>query len=368
MAEVLIRRQFLANSAKLSAAAIVGVAGFNALSNKPLFASPTATTWPFTYAFVDPEVVRIKAHTLYWADKDCASGVFGAFTEVLKDSVGDPWGQIPMEVMLFGRGGGVSTWGATCGTLIGGAGIISLVTSKADSTALVNELWGWYTTEKMPTEKANNANYTDKRYPDTIIQSLSGSPLCHASLTQWCMLAQKDKGDIARKERCGRLAGDIAAKTAEILNDYFATKFKSTFVVPASNATCNNCHGAKVMTTMECVTCHPDKTTIPHVTGIIEHKGNPDEIQFVQNYPNPFISSTNLSFNLPKDSKIKLEIFDIRGQIVNSLIDSQVLSKGSYQIEWNGLNNLGEKIESGIYFARLTSANYMRTISMNYLR
>lgn len=369
MSELLNRKQFLANSAKFSLAAAIGIGGISALTSKSVEASPPSPqsyNWPWTYAYVDPDEVRIKAHDLFWADKDCASGVFGSFLEVLKEKVGEPWSLMPMEVMLFGRGGGVSTWGATCGTLVGGAGIISLVVPKADSTALVNELWGWYSTEMLPTDKANSADYTDKRYTDNIVPSLSGSVLCHASLTQWCMLAQVDKGSDDRKERCGRLAGDIAAKTAEILNDYFATKFEATFVVPASNATCNNCHGDKVLTTMECVSCH-GSDTYPHVTSVA-NKGDINEFKIEQNFPNPFISQTNLTYTLPKDAKIKLEVFDIRGQLVRSLIDPQVSSSGTYNIQWDGRNNLGESVVGGVYFAKLTSENYMKTIMMNRLK
>lgn len=366
MAELLTRKQFLINTAKISVATVVGVAGISALTGKSVKASPQSAAWPWPYEYLDPEVVRIKAHDLYWADKDCSSGVFGAFTDVLSEKIGEPWTLMPMEVMLYGRGGGVSTWGALCGTLNGGAGIISLVVSKADSTALINELWGWYTTENMPTDASNNADYVDKRYTDPIVQSLSGSVLCHSSLTQWCMLAGKDKGDISRKERCARLAADIAAKTAEILNDYFASKFSGTFVVPASNATCNSCHGSKVMTTMECVSCHGDDT-YPHVTGMIEAGGS-DVFIFNQNTPNPFYSTTSLSYTLPIDGKIKLEVFDIRGQLVKTLVDSQVYSRGSYSIEWDGRDNTGEVVPGGIFFARLTGANYMKTVAMNFIK
>jgi len=366
MSELLTRKQFLVNAAKFSVATAVGAVGISALSNKSVNAKPQAYTWPWAYTYVDPEVVRIRAHDLYWEGKDCSAGVFGAFLEVLSESLGEPWNLIPVEIMLYGRGGGVSTWGALCGCLNGGAGIIGLVVSKADSTALINELWGWYTTEKMPTDASNTADYGDKRFTDLLPQSISGSVLCHASLTQWCILAKKDKGDIERKERCARLTADIAAKTAEILNAHFASNFSPTFVVPESNASCNSCHGTKVMTTMECVSCH-GTDVYPHTTGIIKHDDF-DTFKFEQNYPNPFGNSTNLNYALPHSSKIKLEVFDLRGQLVRTLVDSKVYSSGVYSIEWDGRNNFGEMVPGGTYFARLTGENYMKTVVMQCLK
>lgn len=148
---------------------------------------------------------------------------------------------MPIETLLYGRGGGAG-WGTLCGTLNGGAAIISLVTTKAQSTPLITELWGWYNSTMLPTDQANqvavNGQYLVHNYDQALPQNISGSPLCHISVTEWCITAQKKVSDVERKERCARVTGDIAAKTVELLNAHFAGNFVPTYVDPATVATC----------------------------------------------------------------------------------------------------------------------------------
>lgn len=366
------RKEFLANSSKYAVGTVVGATGLNMLTNGKLFAGTKEATWPYPYATIDPEKARIKAHTLYWNDKDCSSGVFGGLIECLKETVGDPWTNFPIEVMLFGRGGGAG-WGSLCGTLNGAAALVSLVTEKAPSTALINEIWGWYTTEKLPSDNANSATYEEVKYTGEMAQNVSGSPLCHSSVSQWCLIANKKVGDVERKERCGRLAGDIAAKTAEILNAYFASSFVGSFGDPEGNATCMSCHSDafnNVMTHMECAPCH---NTEPVHGGIYTSVAalpalKPKEYKLENAYPNPFNPSTKIQFAIPQNEKVRLEVFDIRGRLVASLIDSENMDAGTYESQWNGKNNRGESVASGIYLARLTTGNYMKSIKMNLVK
>ncbi|MBL1215319.1 MAG: T9SS type A sorting domain-containing protein [Ignavibacteriae bacterium] len=367
------RKDFLTNSSKLAVGAMVGVAGVNMLSNGKIMAKSSSSAWPYPYAQLDPEEARIHAHTLYYSGKDCCSGVFGGLVECLKTAVGDPWNDFPIEIMLFGRGGGVG-WGSICGALNGAAALISLVTDKAPSGALINEVWGWSTTENLPTDAANAATYTIQNYTGTLPQNISGSPLCHSSVSQWCMIANKKVSDIERKERCARLAGDLAAKTAEVLNAHFASTFVGTFTDPESNAVCMSCHGGaaafNVMTHMECASCHTNEpvhggiyTSVAPLTTPM-----PKKYSLENAYPNPFNPSTKIKFSIPKEEKVRLEIYDMRGRLVNSLIDSDMMSAGTYEATWNGTNNLGEKVASGVYLARMTTGNIMKTTKMNLVK
>ncbi len=360
------RKAFFSNSTKLVAGGIAGFAGINLLVNGQLKAEtlkPAVTQWPYPYTILDPEVVRERAHFLYWNGQDCASGVFGAFVQLLADSTGDPWTNIPVEIMLFGRGGGAG-WGSLCGTLNGAGAIISMVTSKADSTALINEVWGWYSSEKLPSDVANEKTYNVQNYVGALPSNISGSVLCHPSVSQWCLVADQKVSDVERKERCARLAGDIAAKTAEVLNDYIHSLFVSTFHDTQSVTGCMDCHGKNTMTHMECVTCH---STAHHQTtaansisaGIVGYSLD-------NAYPNPFYSTTTIQFSIPDKEKVRLEIYDIKGRLVSSLVDSDFMDKGSYDVEWKGTNNMGQKVENGIYLAKLTTGNFMKTIKISF--
>ena len=371
--KTITRKDFLSNTSKFAVGAVVGVAGLNTLAGGKILAGTRSFDWPYPYATIDPEVARIKAHTLYWSGKACCAGTFGGLVECLKDAVGDPWNTFPIEIMQYGSGGGVG-WGSTCGTLNGAAALISLVVEPANAGALINEIWGWYTTENLPTDAANNAVYEIQKYTGVLPQNISGSPLCHESVSQWCMVADKKVSDIERKERCGRLAGDITAKTAQVLNDYFAQTFTSTFIDPEGNAVCMSCHGSamnnNVMTHMECASCH---TAAPVHGGIYTSiepasKNIPKEYKLENAYPNPFNPSTTIKFSIPKNEKVRLEIFDIRGRLVNSLVDSDYLNAGTYKSKWNGKNNLGETVTSGVYIARLTTGDYIHSIKLNFIK
>jgi len=72
-----------------------------------------------------------------------------------------------------------------------------------------------------------------------------------------------------------------------------------------------------------------------------------------QNYPNPFNPLTNISFNLSNESKVDLNIYNIRGQKVRVLADDEVRSSGYQNIQWNGKDENGRKVGSGIYFYKL---------------
>ena len=70
------------------------------------------------------------------------------------------------------------------------------------------------------------------------------------------------------------------------------------------------------------------------------------------NVPNPFNPETSISFELPAESQVQLEIFDVVGQQVRTLV-ADALSAGPHQVRWNGRDDAGATVSSGIYFYRL---------------
>jgi flagellar hook assembly protein FlgD len=61
-------------------------------------------------------------------------------------------------------------------------------------------------------------------------------------------------------------------------------------------------------------------------------------------------------------------VYDISGAKVRSLISAEQYQSGSYQIKWDGKDDFGNKLSSGIYFARLDAGRYMQSIKMNLLK
>ncbi|MFQ5869122.1 MAG: FlgD immunoglobulin-like domain containing protein, partial [Candidatus Zixiibacteriota bacterium] len=93
----------------------------------------------------------------------------------------------------------------------------------------------------------------------------------------------------------------------------------------------------------------------------------PTQSELLQNYPNPFNASTKISYRLREPALTKLEIFNLRGELVRSLVN-EVQSPGSYQVDWDGTDSEGREVSSGLYFYRLTSGEVSQTQKMSLLR
>ena len=83
-----------------------------------------------------------------------------------------------------------------------------------------------------------------------------------------------------------------------------------------------------------------------------EHVELPKRIELAQNYPNPFNPSTSIKFGLPDEGKVKLVIYNILGQKVRELINES-RPAGYHTAVWNGKNDLGQEVASGLYIYRL---------------
>ncbi|MFA7057332.1 MAG: T9SS type A sorting domain-containing protein [Candidatus Cloacimonadales bacterium] len=79
-----------------------------------------------------------------------------------------------------------------------------------------------------------------------------------------------------------------------------------------------------------------------------------DEVSFLSCYPNPFNPTTTISFNLTKQTQVRLSVYNIKGQIVETLINES-LTAGTHEITWNGTNRNGSKVASGVYFYRIST-------------
>ncbi|MCF8242330.1 MAG: CotH kinase family protein [Melioribacteraceae bacterium] len=93
----------------------------------------------------------------------------------------------------------------------------------------------------------------------------------------------------------------------------------------------------------------------------------PQEFDLLQNYPNPFNPETNIKFNLPKDSNVKLIIYNILGEAVNTLL-SKNMKAGFHSVVWNGKNDYGLQLASGVYFYSLSTEGFSSVKKMILLR
>ncbi|KAA3620407.1 MAG: T9SS C-terminal target domain-containing protein [Calditrichaeota bacterium] len=86
-----------------------------------------------------------------------------------------------------------------------------------------------------------------------------------------------------------------------------------------------------------------------------------------QNYPNPFNPETTVKFTLAQSDDAVVQIFNVLGQHVRTLVDEK-LDAGTHTMQWNGADNFGNKVASGIYLMRLTSSEQSATIRMILLK
>ncbi|NQV16772.1 T9SS type A sorting domain-containing protein [bacterium] len=93
----------------------------------------------------------------------------------------------------------------------------------------------------------------------------------------------------------------------------------------------------------------------------------PDQLRLNQNFPNPFNPSTRISYHLPQNANVSLSIFDALGREIASLV-SETQKSGSYQASWNGINQSGLTVSSGVYIARLQVGSDASAIKMIYLQ
>jgi hypothetical protein len=93
----------------------------------------------------------------------------------------------------------------------------------------------------------------------------------------------------------------------------------------------------------------------------------PSDYALQQNYPNPFNPETVIAYELPRASKVELSIFNVLGQQVVTLVDSE-RPAGAHQVVWDGRDAAGRRVASGLYLYRLVTDSFAETRKMLLVR
>lgn len=93
----------------------------------------------------------------------------------------------------------------------------------------------------------------------------------------------------------------------------------------------------------------------------------PGSFQLAQNYPNPFNPSTEISFSLATNAHVELDVFNVLGQKVRTLVSSD-LPAGEHTVMWDGQNANGATVSSGVYFYRIAAGDFTDTKKMMMLK
>jgi hypothetical protein len=98
-----------------------------------------------------------------------------------------------------------------------------------------------------------------------------------------------------------------------------------------------------------------------------QNAGLPKSFELAQNYPNPFNPSTIIEYALPRDARARIDVYNILGQKVKTLVDEYQVA-GHKRVTWDGKNDSGQEISTGIYFYRIDTGDFVQAKKMVCLK
>jgi hypothetical protein len=96
-------------------------------------------------------------------------------------------------------------------------------------------------------------------------------------------------------------------------------------------------------------------------------ESRPSAFSLSQNYPNPFNPVTNFEFSLSRSAHVKIDIFNVLGQKVKTLVNEQ-MNPGVYLLDWNGTDDDDNQVSSGVYFYRMQAGDFSEMKKMVLLK
>ncbi|RPH99398.1 MAG: T9SS C-terminal target domain-containing protein, partial [Calditrichaeota bacterium] len=93
----------------------------------------------------------------------------------------------------------------------------------------------------------------------------------------------------------------------------------------------------------------------------------PESFSLLQNFPNPFNPTTEIQYDLPRPEHVKIDVFDIRGRWVTTLVDMQ-MPAGRFKVIWNATDELNLRVPTGLYFYRMTAGSFVEIRRMVLLK
>ncbi len=106
----------------------------------------------------------------------------------------------------------------------------------------------------------------------------------------------------------------------------------------------------------------------PDVTSVKDERSFPVAFRLEQNYPNPFNPSTTINFALPQQAQVTLEVYNMLGQRVATLVSGEELTAGHHNVVWNGRNQMGYPVASGVYIYRIQAGDFTDAKRMMFLK
>ena len=255
------RRKFL-----LGTGAVLGIAAIPTVVGPALTANaaPTGLPWAYKAGGLDAVACARRAYEVYY-QKGCAEATWYPIVEALAVDDASTWGTIPFGMFAYG-GGGIGGWGTICGTVNGSVAVAKMLGAP---TGIVDTIMNYYSTTPLPTnatekDAAAGAWIPAKTPMVNAPTSISNSPLCHSSISQWCLMSGFADGSTEQKDRCAKACYDMTFLTVTLLNEW---KAGGTIIAPPLPATvtgCKSCHTENSKGSMTCSPCHDQ--TVDHAS------------------------------------------------------------------------------------------------------
>jgi len=139
-------------------------------------------------------------------------------------------------------------------------------------------------------------------------------------------------------------SGEVAILTFSVLSDDYAVGIESVDLRGADN-----------------------QPLEAHLEGLESSPELPTLFRLVQNNPNPFNPVTKIAYHVPRESEVTVRVYDVTGRLVTTLVDG-VVEPGRHAAEWNGTNEQGESVGSGIYFCTMEAPDFHDSRKMTLLK
>ncbi len=324
--------------------------------------------------------------SIYWRETDIAQGVDGIYAQQF-DLEGNPqWGTTDVQFYSFG------------GNMIQ---LFNVKKSGNNMVVFYEESFPGSAINSSLKAKAVNQNGEFVWEPETSVICSVESQKIHPSIgnlnqNQWIIAWEDSRGqstDIYAQNinTSGELGNQIMPSgiSGQITLNSGTADFQNANIVinettyhPDENGNYSveldpgiytvNCslEGYEDFTEEDVTVTAGEFTTLNIELQIIVANDNPSvniKTNLVGNYPNPFNPKTQINFNLKKSAFVSLNIYNIKGQKIKSLINN-VVSAGNHSVIWKGTDDNSHKVSSGIYFYRMKSGNYTSTKKMILLK
>lgn len=209
------------------------------------------------------------------------------------------------------------------------------------------------------------------RYEESVLNSGAGAGVLAAGSTV-NDTTNVDNGFTAELKiklaSLGYADGDKAVPVSMVIFDPDGFQFNSTLPWPYGMSQWDSARGSYYKSWWGSEWGSSFKTiALQPMTGVVEAAQLPTEYALHQNYPNPFNPTTNIRYSILQQGPTTLVIYDLLGREVRTLVN-ETLNAGTYEKTWDGKNNFGSQVASGIYIYRIQSGSFVSTKKMMLLK